>query len=106
MDAHPQAITPVAAADLLKRIQSFLHRQYLPALRHLEVEVSGDTAVIQGKVRTYYERQIGVECCKRVAEVRKVIDLIKVATPAERQVADHLSVDQADLEYAREGLVS
>jgi hypothetical protein len=92
MHNQPGDITATETAVLLKRIQTFLHGQHIPALRQLKVEVSGDTAVIHGKVRTFYERQVGVECCKRVAGVRNVIDLITVATAREWRIPNASSV--------------
>jgi hypothetical protein len=87
MPEHSRGVIPADASDLLKRIQSFLSLQYLPSLRQLNVEVDGDVAIIGGKVKSFYERQVGIECCKRVAGVRKVLDHICV-DPAHQRLPE------------------
>ena len=76
------AILDVRAGDLAGRIRMFLHEHHLPILRRLTVEVAGDAVTIQGRVGSFYERQLAIECCKRVAGVRRVVDQIDVDTTA------------------------
>lgn len=74
------------AADLCNRVESFLLMQHIQGLKKLIVEAENDTVEISGNVSTYYERQVAVECCKRVAGVRNVVDHIVVETPTVRSV--------------------
>lgn len=60
---------------------------------HLLVEISakGGVVLVQGKVRTFYLRQVAVECIKRQRGVIQVIDLIEVADcPTARQPSDNM----------------
>ena len=68
----------IDATDLLQKIKSFLNDQHNSTLKRLAIEVIGDTAVIAGTVSSFYERQLGIECCKRVAGVRAIVDHIYV----------------------------
>jgi len=56
----------------------FLSTAGMPGLRRLRVDVAGDTIVLSGRVRTFYERQIAVERSRRVAGVIEVDDQIEV----------------------------
>jgi hypothetical protein len=67
--------------ELEARVRGFLGRHPFPVLRRLHVEMDGDAAILQGIVGSYYERQVAIECCKRVAGVRRVVDQIRVDAP-------------------------
>jgi hypothetical protein len=82
MSNEDAAFTPSETVDLLRRIQTYLHGQHLASLHHLTVEVAGDAVLIAGDVDSFYERQVAIECCKRVSGVRRVLDHIRV-TPAD-----------------------
>lgn len=86
MSNEDAAFTPSEAIDLLRQIQTYLHGQHLAPLHNLTVEVAGDAVLIAGDVDTFYERQVAIECCKRVAGVRRVLDHIRV-TPADESNA-------------------
>jgi len=64
--------------ELARRVNLFLANQPRPALRYLRVEARGDTVTLRGLVTTYYERQLALQCSRRVAGVRKLIDEIIV----------------------------
>jgi carbon storage regulator len=68
------------AADrhLERRLKSFLEGLSLPALRDLEVEVQNGAAVITGRVRTFYQKQLAASCCQRVAGVLNVLNEVRV----------------------------
>jgi len=51
----------------------------LPELRDLELEVRNGAAVITGRVRTFYEKQLATSCCQRVAGVLSVLNEVQVA---------------------------
>ena len=64
--------------ELEKRIRNFLSTRHQPALERLEVEASGGTVTLRGKVTSYYEKQLGQTCCRRVAGVVRLIDAVVV----------------------------
>ena len=72
--------------DLLQRVKSFLYQRGYASHRTLEISAERGVVLVQGRVPTFYLRQIAVECIKRVAGVAQVVDLIEVADdPRERQ---------------------
>jgi osmotically-inducible protein OsmY len=75
-----QAASPAQQAeeDLLRRVKIFLAGRSMPALRRLKVTVEGNCVSLHGMVRTYYEKQLAVTCCQRVAGVINVVDGIEV----------------------------
>ena len=66
-------------ADLKRRVESFLFERHRAALRTVEVDVLHGAVVLQGRVNTFYEKQICLNCCQRVAGVLKLVDEIEVA---------------------------
>jgi hypothetical protein len=93
LDAAPTrdpAMTSCAAApayrldasaddELSGRVRRFFSLLNLAPLRRIRVQASGDTVIIEGTVRTFYERQVAIACAQRVAGVRHVIDNIRVS---------------------------
>ena len=67
-----------ADRELERRLKSFLEGLNLPALRDLEVEVRNGAAVITGRVRTFYHKQLATSCCQRVAGVLNVLNEVRV----------------------------
>jgi hypothetical protein len=65
--------------ELERRVRNFLAQRSVPGLRRLAVEADGDSVQLRGIVRTYYEKQLAVHCCQRVAGVLRVIDSIEVS---------------------------
>jgi osmotically-inducible protein OsmY len=66
--------------ELQRRVKNFLVQRSIPSLRRLTIEVDGTSVIIRGHVRTYYEKQLAVHCCQRVAGVINVVDAIEVST--------------------------
>jgi hypothetical protein len=64
--------------DLRKRIESFLRSRHLAALRNLEVSVASGVATIAGEVGSFYEKQVALDACRRVAGVRCTVDQMQV----------------------------
>jgi osmotically-inducible protein OsmY len=62
----------------------------MPTLRNLEVEAQGGIVTLRGTVNSFYEKQLGQQCCRRVAGVVKLIDAIDVADSrlADSRLAD------------------
>jgi osmotically-inducible protein OsmY len=74
--------------QLARRVKLFLAHQPRPALRYLRIEAQGSTVTLQGLVTTYYERQLALQCSRRVAGVRELIDEIVVQEIAPPSGAD------------------
>lgn len=64
--------------ELLQQVKSSLHQLGYRASGTLEIQIERGTAVLQGRVPTFYLRQIAVECVKRVTGVTQIIDRIDV----------------------------
>jgi len=78
-----------ANSGLLQRVKGFLHQRGYAPHRTLEISVERGVVMVQGRVPTFYLRQIVVECIKRAAGVTQVVDLIEVADdPRQRHPND------------------
>ena len=64
--------------DLVRRVKIFLSSRHQPGLRHLHIEADGGTVTMRGKVNTFYEKQLSYQCCRRVAGVVKIVDMVDV----------------------------
>ncbi len=73
---------PHADEELANRVRQFLRCLPLAVFQQLHVSVDEQTAVVEGVVRTFYERQLAIACIRRVAGVRRVVDLICVQEEA------------------------
>jgi osmotically-inducible protein OsmY len=51
----------------------------MPGLRQLRVDAEGGIVTLRGTVRTYYEKQLSQQRCKRVAGVVRLIDQVEVS---------------------------
>jgi carbon storage regulator len=79
-------VTPdqeTADRGLERRIRNFLEGLSRPELRDLEFEVRNGAAIITGRVRTFYEKQLASSCCQRVAGVLSVLNEVQVADSPE-----------------------
>ena len=64
--------------DLQRRVVNFLSSRYRPALKKLKVEACQGTITLTGQVASFYEKQIAIGCCLRVAGAHRLIDLVEV----------------------------
>ncbi len=78
MSLEEMSDTAEADHELLQQVKSSLHHRGYRAMRTLEIQIERGTAVLHGRVLTFYMRQIAVECVKRVAGVTQIIDRIDV----------------------------
>ncbi len=62
--------------DLERRVKAFLADRNLPALRRLAIHSQRGVVTLRGRVRTFYEKQLGGQSARRVAGVVDVIDAI------------------------------
>jgi len=75
----PLVKDPAADAELRQRVALYLlHNGHAP-VRRLSVSAKDGVVCLRGTVPTYYVRQLGVECARRVAGVRELVDQIEVA---------------------------
>jgi osmotically-inducible protein OsmY len=65
-------------SDLERRIRIFLARHNFSALRHVTVSASQGTVKLRGRVGSFHEKQLCLNCCQHVADVMRVIDEIEV----------------------------
>ena len=80
VDVQPASITidEESDRDLEKRIGIFLFGMGRAGLRNLDVQVQNGCAIISGTVHSFYERQLALSCCQRVAGVLIVNDKVEV----------------------------
>lgn len=65
--------------DLQRRIVNYLSSRHFPAFDTLEIEARDGEVTISGRVKSYYEKQVALNSCQRVAGVISLIDQISVA---------------------------
>ena len=65
--------------DLQRRVVSFLADCHMPGLRQVAVDAQKGVVTLSGRVRTYYEKQIGQQRGRRVGGVVKLVDRVDVA---------------------------
>lgn len=67
-------------SDLKRRVELFLQQKGVSSLPRLTIDVKGSQVLLQGTVRSFYERQLCL-CCQHVAGVTRLIDDLKVELP-------------------------
>ncbi|MBI2478816.1 MAG: BON domain-containing protein [Planctomycetia bacterium] len=73
-----------ASGDLKRRVRSFLAQQGVNSAHHLTIEVRDGTVILHGLVSSFYERQLCISCCQRIAGVVRFVDNLTVALPTTR----------------------
>lgn len=66
--------------DLEQRVRAFLFDRGYGALRRVKVEASNGVVALRGNLPSFHMRQLAVECTKRVAGVRDLIDCIQIVS--------------------------
>jgi len=66
--------------DLESRVLNYLLGYRMPALRSIEVEARNGVVTLRGSVPTYYQKQLALNCCRRVAGVVELIEEVDVAS--------------------------
>jgi osmotically-inducible protein OsmY len=66
-----------------RRIEGLIRRSlagsHMRTLRSVTVVVRAGTVTLRGTLRTFYEKQICIECCRRAEGVRAYTDQLSVA---------------------------
>ncbi len=70
--------------ELRRRVVRYLDQQGQTTLRGLEVDVVGQIVTLRGRVRSFYAKQLALNCCQRVAGVQQVVDLLGVDANSSR----------------------
>ena len=65
--------------DVEQRVRTFLNSRHFPAFRRLQVDVENGSVRLSGNLTTFYEKQVALNSCRRVAGVLQLIDEIGVA---------------------------
>ncbi len=65
--------------DVRKRVSRWLTSRHFPAFRLLNVEVCHGLVTLSGAVDSYYEKQVAITSCQRVAGVLSLIDQVEVS---------------------------
>ena len=71
--------------ELERRVTNYLLGHKMPALRHIEVESDNGTVTIRGRVSSFYQKQLCINCSRRVAGVVRLIDELTVLTQSDQQ---------------------
>lgn len=81
MQTETQA-TAQADFELEQRILSSLQGQHVPSLRHITVHAHQGNVVLRGYVTSYYAKQLSQHSARRLAGENRVVDEVRVVTPA------------------------
>ncbi len=74
-------------SDLHHRIQCFLGSRHFPAFRNLTVQVDNGHVRLAGEVGSFYEKQVALSSCQRVAGVLTLTDEIAVSPIANNAIS-------------------
>ena len=74
--------------DLCHRISNFLGSRHFPAFRNLLVQVDNGYVKVSGEVNSYYEKQVALTSCRRVAGVIEVTDDVEVVAKPPSSILD------------------
>jgi osmotically-inducible protein OsmY len=80
--------TEIHDRDLERRIAIYLVSRQVAALREIDVRADRGTVTLRGEVRSFYHKQLCLNCCRRVAGVVQLVDEVDVVneSPAENSV--------------------
>ena len=65
--------------DLRFRVVNFLVQRNMSSLRRIGVEAQDGLVTLRGNVRSFYEKQLCLNCVRHVAGVIRLVDQIEVA---------------------------
>jgi osmotically-inducible protein OsmY len=72
--------------DLKRRVELLLQQKGVSSLPRISIEVEGGHVMLQGTVRSFYERQLCL-CFQHVPGVLRVVDELKVELTSFPQVS-------------------
>jgi hypothetical protein len=74
-----QSMCDVADIELQRRVRNFLQNRCVPRTSDLQIEASNGVVTLRGTHRSFYHKQLCINCCQRVAGVVRLIDTTKVS---------------------------
>ena len=78
MVSSKESYSDIHDRELERRVANYLLGYKMPALRRIEVESDNGTVMIRGRVSSFYQKQLCINCCRRVAGVVQLIDEVTV----------------------------
>lgn len=66
--------------ELERRVLDYLAGRQFPALRKIEVAAQDGTVTLCGEVQSFYQKQLCLNCCRRVDGVQQLVDKVEVAS--------------------------
>jgi osmotically-inducible protein OsmY len=81
LPVHPVSIaasSAVADRELKRRICIFLENRQLPHSSKLRIDAQNGVVTLHGTHRSFYHKQLCINCCQRVAGVVRLIDATRV----------------------------
>jgi osmotically-inducible protein OsmY len=64
--------------DLQRRVFNFLRSRHAPLSQTITIEAHNGAVTLRGTHRSYYHKQLCINCCLRVAGVARLIDATNV----------------------------
>ena len=68
----------VADLELQRRVRNFLQNRSMPQSSNIKIEAANGVVTLRGTHRSFYHKQLCINCCQRVAGVVQLIDATKV----------------------------
>ena len=65
--------------ELESRVSRYLHDLNRLAPRRVRVRAKDGTVTLAGQVPSFYDKQLALNCCRRVAGVVRLVDEVRVA---------------------------
>ena len=66
--------------ELQFRVKSFLSSRHYPGFENLDVVAENGSITLSGNLDSFYEKQIAIHSCQRVAGVLVLVDQVTVET--------------------------
>lgn len=76
--ASPAALEPNYDCKVIEAVARALRETGYPALRSLDIEISGGVVILWGQVSSYYQKQLAQETVQRVAGVQGIANGLEV----------------------------
>lgn len=78
MVSHSHSLSLENDFDLKRRVVNYLVDRRIPSLRAIHVTADSGQVTLRGRVGSFYEKQLCIHCCRRVAGVTKLVDEVDV----------------------------
>jgi osmotically-inducible protein OsmY len=70
-----------ADRDLKRRVTNYLFGQHVSDLRNVDVEARRGVVTLRGRVHTFHQKQLCLNCWQHVAGEQRIDDHIEVNSP-------------------------